>query len=107
MNHSSVGTLVERTTLIMVLANMPDGKAQSALNRFIEAHQCDSTCVTQNFHPRTKGCEMSKHAQLSERTGVAVYLFDTHSLGQLGLNENTNGLLHQGLSKGEACRYTG
>lgn len=37
MNRSSVGTLVERTTLMVVLAKMPDGTAQSALDGFSEA----------------------------------------------------------------------
>ncbi len=43
---------------------------------------------------------MSKHAQLAERTGVAVYFCDPHSSWQRGLNKNTNGLLHQYLPKG-------
>ncbi len=37
MNRSSIGTLVERTTLMVVLAKMPDGTAQSALDGFSEA----------------------------------------------------------------------
>jgi len=42
---------------------------------------------------------MSKHAQLTERAGVAVYFYDPHSPWQRGLNENTNGLLRQYLPK--------
>jgi IS30 family transposase len=37
MNLSSIGTLAERTTLMVVLAKMPDGTAQSALDGFSEA----------------------------------------------------------------------
>lgn len=37
MNRSSVGTLVERTTLMGGLATMPDGTAPSALDGFSEA----------------------------------------------------------------------
>ncbi len=50
---------------------------------------------------------MSKHAQLTERTGVAVYFCDPHRPWQRGVNENTNGLLHQYLSKGaDLSSYT-
>jgi len=38
---------------------------------------------------------MAQHEQLSEITGVAVYFADPHSPWLRGINENTNGLLHQ------------
>ena len=99
MNRSSVGTLVERTTLMVVLAQMPDGTAQSALDGFSEALSAIPPELRKTF-TYDQGREMSKHAQLTERTGVAVYFCDPHSPWQRGLNENTNGLLRQYLSKG-------
>ena len=39
--------------------------------------------------------EMSKHGQLTEQTGIAVYFCDPHSPWQRGLNENINGPLCQ------------
>ena len=99
MNRSSVGTLVERTTLMTALAKMPDGTAQSALDGFSEALGAIPRALRKTF-TYDQGREMSKHAQLTERTGVAVYFCDPHSPWQRGLNENTNGLLRQYLPKG-------
>ena len=99
MNRSSVGTLVERTMLMVVLAKMPDGTAQSALDGFSEALSAIPLELRKTFTYDQRR-EMSKHAQLTERTGVAVYFCDPHSPWQRGLNENTNGLLRQYLPKG-------
>ncbi len=101
MNRSSVGTLVERTTLMVVLAKLPDGTAQSALDGFSEALSAIPPELRKTL-TYDQGCEMSKHTQLTERTGVAVYFCDPHSPWQRGLNENTNGLLRQYLPKGAA-----
>jgi transposase, IS30 family len=99
MNRSSVGTLVERTTLMVVLAKVPDGTAQSALEGFSKALSAIPPELRKTF-TYDQGREMSKHAQLTEQTGVAVYFCDPHSPWQRGLNENTNGLLRQYLPKG-------
>jgi transposase, IS30 family len=99
MNRSSVGTLVERTTLLVALAKMPDGTAQSALDGFSVALSAIPPELRKTF-TYDQGREMSKHEQLTERTGVAVYFCDPHSPWQRGLNENINGLLRQYLPKG-------
>ena len=99
MNSSSIGTLVERTTLMVVLAKMVDGTAQSALDGFSEALSAIPPALRKTF-TYDQGREMSKHAQLTERTGITVYFCDQHSPWQRGLNENTNGLLRQYLPKG-------
>jgi IS30 family transposase len=78
MNRSSVGTLVERTTLMVVLAQMPDGTAQSASDSFNEALSAIPPELRKTF-TCDQGCKMSKHAQLTERTRVAVYFCDLHS----------------------------
>jgi IS30 family transposase len=98
-NRSSVGTLVERTTLFTVLAKMDDATAASAVKGFsqvlnrIEAQKRLSMTYDQ-------GREMAAHAQLTEATGIKVYFADPHSPWQRGINENTNGLLRQYLPKG-------
>lgn len=99
-NRTSVGTIVQRTTLFTVLAKMEKATAESAVNGFshvlnrIEAQKRLSMTYDQ-------GREMARHAQLTENTGVKVYFADPHSPWQRGINENTNGLLRQYLPKGE------
>lgn len=78
MNRSSVGTLVERTTVWWYWPRCPDGTAQSALDGFSEALSAIPPELAQNLTCDQER-EMSKHAQLTERTGVAVYFCDPHS----------------------------
>jgi IS30 family transposase len=98
-NASTVGTLVERTTLFVTLAKLADGTANSAVTGFsrvlnrIDAQKRLSMTYDQ-------GKEMAAHARLSDRTGIAVYFADPHSPWQRGINENTNGLLRQYMPKG-------
>jgi len=99
MNRSSVGTLVERTTLMTALAKMSDDTAQSALDGFSEALIAVPSELRKTL-TYDQGREMSKLKQLTEGTGVAVYFCDPHSPWQRGLNEYTNVLLRQYLPKG-------
>ena len=98
-NRSSVGTLVERTTLFTVLAKMENATAEATLIGFshvlnrMEAQKRLSLTYDQ-------GREMVAHQRLTEATGVKVYFADPHSPWQRGINENTNGLLRQYLPKG-------
>ena len=98
-NRSSIGTLVERTTLFTVLAKMETATAESAVEGFafvlnrIEAQKRLSMTYDQ-------GKEMSEHKKLTLETGVKVYFADPHSPWQRGINENTNGLLRQYFPKG-------
>ena len=99
-NRTAVGTIVERTTLFTVLAKMEKATAESAVHGFshvlnrIEGQKRLSMTYDQ-------GKEMSRHAELTQQTGVKVYFADPHSPWQRGINENTNGLLRQYLPKGE------
>ena len=98
-NRSSIGTLVERTTLFTVLAKMETATAESAVEGFafvlnpIEAQKRLSMTYDQ-------GKEMSDHKKLTLETRVKVYFADPHSPWQRGINENTNGLLRQYFPKG-------
>jgi IS30 family transposase len=63
--------MVECSTLMEVLSKMFDGTAQSALAGFSEALSAIPPELHKTF-TYNQGREMSKHAKLTERTGVVV-----------------------------------
>ena len=101
-NTSAVGTLVERTSRLVMLVKLPEFKPASAAN-VLQGFTDKLLSVAQPMRLSTtydQGREMAMHKRLSERTGIAVYFCDAHSPWQRGSNENMNGLVRQYLSKG-------
>ena len=101
-NASAVGTLVERTTRLLILVKLPHPNPATAAH-VLQAFT-DKLCAVAQPMRKTltydRGREMAQHAQLTANTGVAVYFCDPHSPWQRGTNENTNGLVRQFLPKG-------
>jgi len=100
LNQSSVGTLVERTTLFVALVKLQDGRAETTANgfatilkRFDSQMRCSLTY--------DQGDEMAQHRSLSQQAEVKVYFAHPHSPWERGIDENTNGLLRQYLPKGQ------
>ena len=98
-NKSAVAVLVERVSRAVMLAKMPDASAASALQAFTDKLQSLQEPLRQTL-TYDQGREMSRHAELTEATGVRVYFCDPHSPWQRGTCENTNGLLRQYLPNG-------
>lgn len=101
-NASAVGTLVERTSRVVILVKLPHPKPASALN-VLQAFTDKLLGIPEPMRKSMtydQGREMSMHAKLTENTGVAVYFCDPHSPWQRGSNENMNGLLRQYMPKG-------
>ena len=98
-NRSSVGTLVERTTGLLLLARMTDATTETVTASFAETLKRvpDTLRKTLTYD---QGKEMSWHKQFKLATGVRVYFCAPHSPWQRGSNENTNGLLRQYMPKG-------
>ena len=98
-NRSAVGTLVERTSRLVLLARM------HALDADTTAHAFERSFanVPEPFRKTLtydRGTEMARHAQLTQNTGIKVYFADPYSPWQRGSNENANGLIRQYLPKG-------
>jgi IS30 family transposase len=98
--RSAVGTLVERTTRLVLLLHLDDGR--SAANVEAAMRKAIATLPGELRRSITwdQGKEMSTHASFTTATGIPIYFCDPHAPWQRGSNENTNGLVRQYLPKG-------
>jgi IS30 family transposase len=98
-NHSSIATLVERSTRFVMLLKIERATAEVVRNamqrKIIKLPAELRRSVTWD-----QGPEMSQHREFTVATGVPVYFCDPRSPWQRGSNENTNGLLRQYFPKG-------
>ena len=98
-NRSSVGTLIERTSRLVVLVRMNNATAECVLAAFTKAFSSVPGLMAKTL-TYDQGREMIRHKDLEAATGLKVYFCDPHSPWQRGSNENTNGLIRQYLPKG-------
>ena len=101
-NASAVGTLVERSTRLLMLVKLPHphpATAAHVLQAFTDKLNGIAQPMRQSL-TYDRGKEMARHKELTVNTGIAVYFCDPHSPWQRGTNENTNGLVRQYLPKG-------
>jgi len=98
-NATSIGTLVERTSLFVTLVKLDSATAKDVEQGF--AHILNRIDAQKRLSMTyDQGREMAWHELLATETGIKVYFADPHSPWQRGRNENTNGLLRQYLPKG-------
>ena len=99
-SQSSIGTLVERSTRLLLL--FPLGKDRTAENTRLKLTEAVKTLPAQMRRSITwdQGREMAYHAQFTIDSGIQVYFCDPHSPWQRPTNENTNGLLREYFPKG-------
>jgi IS30 family transposase len=97
---SAVGTLVERSTRLVLLLHLPDDHGAEAVAAAMS--KAVKTLPRELARSVTwdQGMEMANHVDFTIKSGVPVYFCDPHSPWQRGSNENTNGLLRQYLPKG-------
>jgi transposase, IS30 family len=99
VNRSAVGTLVERTSRFVMLAQMDDCTSLSALKGFGSLLNQVAPALRKTM-TYDRGSEMARHRELTAATGMQVYFADPHSPWQRGSNENANGLIREYLPKG-------
>ena len=97
--RSAVGTLVERVSGLVFLAKMDGATATAAVQGFSAALNRVPLEMRQTF-TYDQGRELVRHAEITQKTGTAIYFADPHSPWQRAINENTNGLLRQYMPKG-------
>lgn len=97
-NRSSVGTLVERTSRLVMISRMQGNDALAAQQGFERLFEQVPPDLRKSL-TYDRGTEMARHAALTQHTGVKVYFADPYSPWQRGSNENMNGLIRQYLPK--------
>jgi IS30 family transposase len=99
-NRSAVGTLVERTTRLVLLLHLGNDRSAVAVEAAMRRAIAGLPAELRRSITWDQGVEMSTHASFTIATGIPIYFCDPHSPWQRGSNENTNGLLRQYLPKG-------
>lgn len=96
---SQVGTLVERTTRLVMLVRLKNRTAEEVRKAVGKKIQTLPAALRRTL-TWDQGREMAQHSQFTIDTQIPVYFCDPRSPWQRGSNENTNGLLRQYMPKG-------
>jgi IS30 family transposase len=100
-NANTVGTLVERTSGLVMLVKLLEPKPASAVN-VLQGFTDKLLSIAQPLRQSMtsdQGREMALHKEPSHNTGIAVYFCDPHSPWQRGSNENMIVQIRQYLPK--------
>ena len=91
---SAVGTLVERTTRLVLLARMNGTDARRAREGFTKKLR-HVPALLRKPRPYDRGKELAEHERLAQRLAIPIFVADPYSPWQRGTHEHTNGLLRQ------------
>jgi len=99
---SAIGTLVERTTKLTLLASLKEKNAFAVRTAFAKSFKR----IPKQFKKSLtydRGSEMAEHKLFTQETKIQVFFADPSSPWQRGTNENTNGLIRQYFPKGKGA----
>lgn len=100
LNGSQIGTLVERTTRMVMLLHLPDSREPAVVaEAMIAAIKKLPTMMMQSV-TWDQGIELASHKDITVATDVEIFFCNPHAPWERGTNENTNGLLRQYFPKG-------
>lgn len=99
-SRSAVGTLVERTTRLVLLLHLGGDRSAIVVEKAMRKAITKLPDELARSITWDQGAEMATHARFTTATGIPIYFCDPHAPWQRGSNENTNGLLRQYLPKG-------
>jgi IS30 family transposase len=97
---SAMATLWERKTHYGIVINLPADHTAQSVNAAVTAAFAPLPTHLKRTLTWDQGTEMTRHLELADATGVAIYFAEAHSPWQRGANENYNGLLRQYFPKG-------
>ena len=100
---SALGSLVERTTRLTLLAPLKAKDAFAVRKAFAASFKKMPRQFKKTL-TYDRGSEMTEHKLFTEETKIKVFFADPHSPWQRGTNENTNGLIRQYFPKGTDFR---
>lgn len=106
-SNSAVGTIVERHSGYLTLLHLPDGHTATQVADAVVTQMSALPAWFTKTLTWDRGTELAKHADITARSGIAVYFADPYKPWQRPSNENTNGLLREYLPKGtDLSTYT-
>jgi IS30 family transposase len=106
-NGSAIGTLVERSTRVVMLVHLPGRHTAQAFHDAVVPTLKTLPDELKRSLTWDNGKEMAMHRQITIATDMKIFFADPRSPWQRGANENTNGLLRQYFPKGVSLRQYG
>jgi IS30 family transposase len=99
MNRSAIGTIVERTTRLVLLVKLEHKDAESVRRAFARKMASLPRQLARSL-TYDQGKEMAEHKLFTAQTKIVVYFAHPHSPWERGTCENTNGLIRDYFPKG-------